>query len=164
MTAIGWLRLDPSKVEISEQKKEFYRLWLSMILYKGSKWLWACYGNFMTWGEFDEWKYENFLTWILRSIENKEINIPQNLDENVWEILSTQIDDFHDDTYISEFISGIYRLEFLSDNKQVEKVQKWIKEYYERKLSKLTWKQNPTELTSDEVRKLVDGILWKKAS
>lgn len=156
-----WIIADSREVNLNENSTNFLKVWISMMFYKSSSWLWRVYWEFVddSW-KFSREKYEKYLDWVITSIKEREINIPNPDDINVEEILETDIEDFYTQTQIPRSISERYS-GFVSVND--DEVKKWIKAYYEEKLKELKSKGNQIEPTQGWVKLLVKNILdWLK--
>lgn len=156
-----WIITDTREVNLNENSTNFLKVWISMMFYKSSSWLWRVYWEFVddSW-KFSREKYEKYLDWIIKSIKDREINIPNANDINVEEILKTDIEDFYTQTQIPGSISERYS-GVVSVNQ--DEVRRWIKAYYEEKLKELKSRGNQIEPTKDATKNLIKSILdWLK--
>lgn len=149
------------KNQIEEQLKKysttFLKVWLSMMFYNSSKWLYRAYWDFV-WKDwsFSKEKYEEYLDWIIKWIRAIDIKIPEKVDVK-W-ILETDIEAFVDVTSVSWSISDLHIWTNSVDDDAL--VKEWIKAYYEEQMFELTWYSEPVKASIDNFWELVDEILW----
>lgn len=144
------------EVLLNRYSTDFLRVWISMMFYNSSSWLWKTYWKFVddSW-KFSKEKYETFLNNIIDSIRRLDINIPHEFDVN--EILWTDIDAFTDTTNVSQSISDLHVwVNFLEDE---DLVKYWIKDYYKEYLHELNWYAELVWETIDNTRELVHEIV-----
>lgn len=150
--------IDKREVQLNQYSTAFLKVWISMMFYKSSKWLYRAYWDFV-WEDwnFSKEKYEKCLDWVIEWIRNRDINIPEEI--NVEWILETDIETFSDETWVSQAIGDFYREDWV-DSDTSKKVKEWIKKYYEEQMLELTWYSVPVRASMSEIRELVDEIVW----